>query len=1191
MTRQSAPDILRILSSEAVRSRADAPLAALVRDLSRFVWANAAGARLLGLGTGPLTDARRAAALPAPRQLGSAARALSASGRARVVLRLPGRGLSSPLDAADLLVVGDAGEDAFVLLALPADPTAPTLDPAVRLLREAGGGNENGRLAILNADGSLAAADPGFPLEWIGDLRRAIAEFREGGADRALLDPEGARLAAARLAHGFVALRVEPAKDEPPIATGRTVAPSSRAAARPAGFVTNRRTPFGRSWLPAPLSGLLSAWTAAASHAAAPDAAGAAPVPAKGGETTPGLSPQGTGPAAIEPESPARAEAAEAVASPPAAAPAPLRTRLHSNWGEAPAAAPEAAVEAEAEPPVEAASEIVPPPAEAPLPPADEADDPDAPVEPRAVPPVDQTEIPGETSMTDAATVPHDAAPHETTPDPPGLSDFRPRFDVGPVRFSWQIDAAGRFRALSPEFAATVGPRSAAVIGRPFAEIADSYGFDADGEIERLLARRETWSGRSIEWPVENSDRKVPVDLAALPTHGRDRAFDGFRGFGILRPGEWVEDSEAIGLIIGGHHVLDDEPEDAAAPRARPEDADEAPLFPTPRREGGHDDLRAALMASSVFGRRTDGALPAPEQAPAPLPVNEAAAPDKVIRLEERRRTGRIEGVLTPDEVDAFRAIGTTLAESPDAERLSRAVVEASERLRTTAAADEAAGDEETLALDLGDLEPVFSALPLPILVQMRETLVAANAEFLEMTGYESVSALSEAGGLAHLFAEPAKGAAPGALAIRRADGSLSAMRVHMQRASVRGRSCLVMSFSPDGTMATPETGSGAAEASVLDAAHRLAILDSTVDGLVVFDTANRIEAMDEAAHALFGIAPGDAAGRPFSSLFALESQKPLIGTLSGLWSVQAPATGFVEAREVVGRTAKGGFQPLMVRLGRVSGTRGWCAVMREDGERDRIERDLLVAQRRAEAANIQKSRFLANVSHELRTPLNAIIGFADVMAAEAFGPIGNERYLEYLADIKRSGHHLLDLVNDLLDISKIEAGKLDLDMQAIEINDLVAETVGLMQTEAQRARVIVRTNLPRSVPAVTADGRSIRQIALNLLANAVRFTPAGGQIVVSTSHSVSGEVILRVRDTGIGMSREEIEVALSPFGQVRPAERPGERRAGSEGSGLGLPLSKAIAEANGARFSIASTPGEGTVVEIAFPAERVAAE
>ncbi|WAJ29297.1 ATP-binding protein [Antarcticirhabdus aurantiaca] len=1183
MTRQSAPDILRILSSEAVRSRADAPLAALMRDLSRFVWANAAGARLLGLGTGPLTDARRAAALPVPRQLGSAARALSDSGQARLVLRLPGRGLSSPLDAADLLVVGDRGEDAFVLLALPGDPSASTIDPAVRLLREAGGGNENGRLAILNADGSLAAVDPGFPLEWIGDLRRAITEFREGGADRALLDPEGARLAAARLAHGFVALRVEPAKDEPSIATGRTAAPSNHAPPRPAGFVPNRRAPFGRSWLPAPLAGLLSAWAAAPPRATAPEPAGAGTVPEAEGKTMPALSPQGAGPAAIEPESLAGPEAAEPVASPPA--PAPLRTRLHSNWGAAPATAPEAAVEAEAEPPVEAASEIVPP-TEVPLPPADETDDFDASIEPQAVPPVDQPDIQDETSMTEAAKV-----PDETTLDPPGLSDFRPRFDVGPVRFSWQIDAEGRFRALSPEFAATVGPRSAAVIGRPFAEIADSYGFDADGELGRLLARRETWSGRSIEWPVENSDRKVPVDLAALPTHGRDRAFDGFRGFGILRPGEWVEDPEAIGLIIGGHHVLDEEPEDAAAPQATPENENEAPLFPTPRREGGHDDLRAALMASSVFGRRTGGGHPAPEPTPAPLPVNEAAAPDKVIRLEERRRTGRTEGVLTPDEVDAFRAIGTTLAESPDAERLSQAVVEASERLRTTAADDEAAGDEETLALDLGDLEPVFSALPLPILVQMRETLVAANAEFLEMTGYESVSALSEAGGLAHLFAEPAKGAAPGALAIRRADGSLSAMRVHMQRASVRGRSCLVMSFSPDGTMAAPEAGTSTAEASVLDAAHRLAILDSTVDGLVVFDTANRIEAMDEAAHALFGIAPGDAAGRPFSSLFALESQKPLIGTLSGLWSVQAPATGFVEAREVVGRTAKGGFQPLMVRLGRLSGTRGWCAVMHQDGERDRIERDLLVAQRRAEAANIQKSRFLANVSHELRTPLNAIIGFADVMAAEAFGPIGSERYLEYLADIKRSGHHLLDLVNDLLDISKIEAGKLELDMRAIEINDLVAETVGLMQTEAQRARVIVRTNLPRSVPAVTADGRSIRQIALNLLANAVRFTPAGGQIVVSTSHSVSGEVILRVRDTGIGMSREEIEVALSPFGQVRPAERPGERRAGSEGSGLGLPLSKAIAEANGARFSIASTPGEGTVVEIAFPAERVAAE
>ncbi len=271
--------------------------------------------------------------------------------------------------------------------------------------------------------------------------------------------------------------------------------------------------------------------------------------------------------------------------------------------------------------------------------------------------------------------------------------------------------------------------------------------------------------------------------------------------------------------------------------------------------------------------------------------------------------------------------------------------------------------------------------------------------------------------------------------------------------------------------------------------------------------------------------------------------------------------------------------------IGRLSASNGFCAVIRDITQWKRTEEELRNAKRAAETANAHKTEFLARVSHEIRTPLNAIIGFSDMMASEHFGPVGHPRYIEYAGDIGRSGRHVLDIVNDLLDISKIEAGEMELDFGAVEINEAISEAVSLVQPQANSQRVIIRTSLSAAVPNVVADGRSIKQIALNILANAIRFTPSGGQIVVSTSYEANGSVILRIRDTGVGMTRSELDQAMKPFRQVTT----GGRKRG-DGTGLGLPLTKAMAEANRAHFSITSAPNDGTLVEISFPSQRVLA-
>jgi signal transduction histidine kinase len=241
-------------------------------------------------------------------------------------------------------------------------------------------------------------------------------------------------------------------------------------------------------------------------------------------------------------------------------------------------------------------------------------------------------------------------------------------------------------------------------------------------------------------------------------------------------------------------------------------------------------------------------------------------------------------------------------------------------------------------------------------------------------------------------------------------------------------------------------------------------------------------------------------------------------------------------------------------------------------------------ARRAAESANAAKSDFLTRVSHEIRTPLNAIIGFAEVMMEERLGPLGSARYKEYLKDIHASGAHVLSLVNDLLDLSKIEAGKMELSFARVDANAVIAECASIMQAQANQGRVVMRLALAPNLPPLRADARSLKQILLNLLSNAVKFNDPGGQVIVSSALSDAGSVVIRVKDTGIGMSEEDVATAMEPFQQIDASRK-------ASGTGLGLPLTKALIEANHASFSIQSRHNEGTLVEIAFPPHVLAAE
>ena len=362
-------------------------------------------------------------------------------------------------------------------------------------------------------------------------------------------------------------------------------------------------------------------------------------------------------------------------------------------------------------------------------------------------------------------------------------------------------------------------------------------------------------------------------------------------------------------------------------------------------------------------------------------------------------------------------------------------------------------------------------------------------------------------------------------------------------------------------------------------------LLQSTLEhigeGLSVFDSRGRLIAWNSRFCELLELPPDLAAGAPLRDILTLQAVRGDFGLGDASVEVAKRLERFYrDVPTTKERTTPRGRVLQICRRAMPDGA--VVSVYSDITDLKASERRLIQARNQAETANLAKSEFLANMNHELRTPLNAIIGFSEIIAHELFGPLGNEKYLDYIKDIHQSSLHLLSIIKDVLDMSKIEAGKLELSRERLNIRSLIGEVIRMMRERAQSRGIKLATMLADENLEIWADESAMKQIFLNLLSNAIKFSRDGGEVCIRVAADKPDLAIVEFEDHGIGMNEEELERALLPFGQAKPSTT---RNYG--GTGLGLPITKGLIEAHGGKLAIESRSGQGTIARITVPTER----
>lgn len=814
--------------------------------------------------------------------------------------------------------------------------------------------------------------------------------------------------------------------------------------------------------------------------------------------------------------------------------------------------------------------------------------------------------------------------------DPAGMS-----FDLAlpterryPLRFMWQMSADGHFMLGSDEFLRLIGMQTATALGRAWSDINNALSLDPYDHVARAVATRETWSGIVVRWPLDGSGERLAVELSGLPLFDHNRTYLGYRGFGVCRD---LDGLARIARIRGD--------QGAGSTSARRDDA----RTPVPSTASASVQIaptsNVTHLPASLHYAPAPNVLPfrilGEPKGPLLTPVENNAFNELARQLTERLNANDDKAAAThvpaseaapewsaepaastTDEPDLVQAASQTdpVTVHPDAHapQEAPAIAPRDHDVIAVASAPEPETDDahdDRAPFGHAPIErPVLDRIPVGVLIYRFDRLLYANRLFLEHTGFDNLDMLAEAGGLDALFVTPANGrggldvtggdeGTPLTIATAKGDrlpvearlftvpwGKETAMALVFARHALNGPQ---MSADAQAEVAAPMPAApmpAAPPAMPDESAALRAVLDGVSDAVLILDRDARIVTLNRAAGALFDDPRRELEGQTLADVIAPESQKIALGyfdnldrpDVTNLMNHPRDASGRDNpGRDIRARTRDNRILPLALTMARAgNGGDRFYAIFR-DVSRPRPAADTPAGARASERAASEKAGLLARISQDIRAPLNAIIGFADVMIGEKFGPLGNERYADYLKDIRQSGEHVVTLIDNLVNLTHIQSGKVAFTFANINLNELIEHCVAIMQPQANRDRIIIRTSLAHSLPPVYADARALRQIALNLITHSIRLAQAGGQVIVSTALSDNGDVTLRVRNTGAGMSEAQIEAALEPFSAAgQPGMTPD----------LDLSLTKALSEANRARFAITSNgQQQGTLVEVIF--------
>jgi signal transduction histidine kinase len=788
-----------------------------------------------------------------------------------------------------------------------------------------------------------------------------------------------------------------------------------------------------------------------------------------------------------------------------------------------------------------------------------------------------------------------------------------------PLRFAWQMDVDGRFSFGSDEFTRLIGPGVSAGFGRPWHEIAEAYGIDPSGRVPEAVATRESWSGITIYWPIDGGGR-LPVELSGSPILDADGNFRGYRGVGVC-------------------HVLDSL---AYLADLRGVTSDETPAPPIHADDTVPDDSRHAVATQPP----AESADFVSKRSETPASIADDTAP----------HTDLDEPVAMPENVVPFRPLGEpkspalTAGENHAFDELARQLSARLER-ETGNGNGSTSGAFQRLPDQLQNPQPewlaqpeppargesardraLFDLLPTGVLIYRLDRMLYANPAFLQRIGYDSLHALEQAGGLDVLYVAPGvsqtsstseNGTPVTISAFHESSEPTPSAEARLFTISWDGDCAHALMLSPDlPTVATatpdqqsaasagnttledataqdltPDTDRSAAENAVPAPGHTsaedlAAILNTTAEGIVMFDAEGNISGSNRRAEALFGYDGTEFVRHRLADLFAPESQRAVFEYLESVkgqdvkdpdvkdLGVKGLGEGSLDhGRDVLARISRGGVIPLSMTMGRIRPDGPNFFALFRDISHSRTS-DVALPQEQeqpqADRAAATQADILARIGREVRVPLNAILGLAEGMLGQGPASSGDERYTGYARDIRASGERAITIINDLLELSRIETGDVDLAFDSQNLNEMVESCVSAMQPQANRERIVIRTSLAQALPPVVADGRALRQITLNLIGNSIHLANPAGQVIVSTALSDVGDVVLRVRDTGLGLNDNEIAAALEPFRNPPSPDQ--------DSSAVSLSLTKALVEANRARFHIKPGGRSGTLIEVVFP-------